>query len=233
MGWLGKILDSMDLVESDVDYLMGRGGKEETIKELGIKTWNSNIVDDSSIGDGFFRKEMGPSGSRIDGYIVIPFFSPMGEIIGLEARNHEKSIVDYRDQPSYWNPVTIGMNRYIKNIVRGGNIWIVEGVFDLFAMEWVIPVGDSVLATVRANIGKMLSKFLFRFSPSMSSVGGNVKLVYDNDDAGLKGTEISLCTLKKYGSFGRAIKYAGYKDPGEVWDSGGEGLLLDVFGKYR
>lgn len=223
--WLKNILDRMSLNEEDFEYLLGRGGKEETIKEFGIKTWDCKLVKESDIGDSNFTKINDKLGRRIDGTIVIPFYSPSGDVIGLESRKrNEKVVVDYRTLASKWNPVTIGMNKYFNDIMNGGSVWVVEGVYDLFAMEWVIPKGDAVLAMVRANISKNHAKF---FSRTFS----NVNLVFDNDKAGKEGTDIAVLTMRKYVAKCKVVKYS-WKDPGDIWDGGGESLLKDVFLRY-
>lgn len=224
--WLFSNLENMELHEGDFDYLLGRGGMEDTIHDLRIKTWDSNkCVHGLSIE---FVRMFGDKGERINGYMVIPFFSPSGEIVGIEARNVEKSVIDFRTGTANWSPIAVGINKYLEVIINNPRrVWVVEGIFDLFAIEWIIGPRDAVLSTLRANIGKSLARFMCR-------VGINdVHIAYDNDNAGISGSDISLKTLKKYGSGGRIVKYSsGYKDPGEVWDRGGSELLMDVFRKY-
>ena len=225
--WLSNIINSLLISDVNTDYLLSRGCKEENIKIMGIGEWKSNNIKDFPIGDGGFLKLMGKSGKRINDTIVIPFYSPNGDIIGLESRiPNTKDIIDYRTPSASWCPVTVGMNKYLNKMMSGCKVWIVEGIFDLFAMEWVIGKNDAVLATLRANVGKNLAKFFYRF-------GLSVNVVYDNDKAGKDGLDISLKTLKKYGVKCSAVSYNGFKDPGEIWDFGGEQSLIDVFGKRR
>ena len=63
-------------------------------------------------------------------------------------------------------------------IWSGGNVWIVEGLFDLLAMEWVVPETDAILGTFKAGMSHAHVEFLRRFCT------GLVNMVYDQDDAG-------------------------------------------------
>lgn len=211
----------LSIEEESLGYLFGRGAKEESIHELRCKTWR-----DFSDIQGIKLK-----GKIIDGWVIIPLYSPRGKLIGFEGRNTlEKGITQVRLQNSLWNPEWHGMrNSAMKKIWNGADIWVVEGIFDVFPLEWAIPDGDVVLGTVRARMSKKHIKFLQRFCE------GWVHLVYDNDDAGKKAAHGWVDDTGKY-RWGAAkkmknngIKYTietyPLKDPGEIWlNFGVEGI---------
>jgi DNA primase len=104
-------------------------------------------------------------------------------------------------------------------IWKGGTVWVVEGVFDLFALNWAVPDKDVVLASLRARLTKNHINFLQRYASS-------VNLVYDRDEAGRVGTHRALKDFRSNGIDGRDFPYNGGKDPGELWDRyGSQGLI--------
>jgi len=177
--------------------------------------------------DPAFREMAGRFGERFTGYAVCPVWSPRGTIIGFEVRNTQRKYIrDYRLPEAVWNPFFIGMRRALPKIWAGGDVWIVEGQFDLYPLEWAIPETDAVLATVRAKLSKWHLEFLRRYCK------GWVHMVYDRDETGLKATfgyetkegkrrMGALDALQRVGLKSRDVPFSGGKDPGDLWDQGG------------
>lgn len=219
--WLTKSLSACALTEDVEDYLLSRGAQPDSYEAMGASTW-SPPEDPAPCAD--FRKRYGPRGERIRGCLVVPFHTPSGNVVGFEARRTDKKwITDYRIMPeSKWLPVWLGTQKSMPKIWEGGHVWVVEGLFDLFAMEWVVPEGDVVLASVRAALSYAHVQFLSRFASF-------VHIVYDEDQTGQEGSEKALFFLHRVGVLCRAVRFHGGKDPGEIWDRSGEEGLRRVF----
>ena len=231
--WLDDSLSKMTLTEDVEEYLLGRGTKESTIESEGITTWKQT---DDVIPDQGFSDAYGSHGEKLNGYMVCPVRSPRGVLIGFEARNiHKKIIMDYRLPESKWTPFFIGTRSAIPKIWEGGDVWVCEGLFYKTALEWAVPQGDAVLATVTARLSGLHVEFLRRFCT------GWVNMVYDNDETGRKATIGwtdaesgkyrfgALDSLKKAGLKCRDVVYSGGKDPGVIWDTGGLPAIMAAF----
>lgn len=231
MTWLEEALSNCTLTEEVEGYLLGRGAKESTIEDEGIVTWKALTT---RAPDENFRKWYGSYGERIVGYLVCPVRSPKGALLGFEARSiREKRITDFRLPEAKWNPFWLGLQAGMQKIWDGGDVWIVEGLFDKCALEWAVPETDAVLASVRAHLTREHIEFLRRYCKGM------VHMVYDNDKTGRDATygymddtgkriPGSLDRLARVGLRCRDVPYSG-KDPGAVWDRGGAAAVRAAF----
>lgn len=230
--WLSDVLQAFSLTEDVETYLLGRGLKESTILAEGIVTGR---VLDNPVPDKNFRAICGSRGERLAGMLVCPVRAPSGALLGFEARSiHEKRILDFRLPNSKWVPFFLGTRKAMPAIWAGGDIWIVEGLFDLAPLEWVVPSRDAVLATVRAYLGHNHVEFLRRFCK------GHVHMVYDMDATGRKATKGwtdetgkrhpgALDLLHRVGLKCSDVTYSGGKDPGEIWSHGGLAAIQAAF----
>lgn len=234
--WLETALVSFGLSEEAEGYVLGRGLTEARVKEIGVVQWDSRVVVAPATDPAFTDKKKGhgPRGERLHGRLCFPIWSPRGHLLGVEARSWvgEKRVSQYLLPEAEWNPVFIGLTPAAMNrIWDGGEVWVVEGVYDMGAMEHVVPVTDVVLSTLRARVSPAHAEFLRRFCR------GRVGMVYDNDETGRKQTHGyidpatnkhrwgAVETLCRVGVRARDIPYRGGKDPGEIWErSGTEGL---------
>jgi len=233
MTWLADALSNCNLTDEVEGYLLGRGAKEQSIQREEIITWQSTEID---VPEPIFCKRYGARGEMLRGMLICPVRSPRGRLIGFEGRSiHKKFITDYRLPEAAWNPFWIGTSRAVEKLWKGGDVWIVEGMFDLFPLEWAVPPGDAVLASVRAHLSRSHVEFLQRLCQ------GWVHMVYDRDETGRiatvggidkHGKEIwgAMKTLKRVGLKCRDVPYTGGKDPGEIWDQGGQAAMVAVFG---
>jgi len=241
--WLQRVLDAgRGLPEELEGYLLGRALREDLIRELGAAVWT---LPGTPAPDPEFRERYGDQGQVLRDRVVFPFYSPRGELLGIEVRtwrwNEEKRITDYRLPEAHWNPVFIGLTpTTMQRLWKGGNAWVVEGVYDLSALERVTPQTDAVLATVKAGMSRSHVEF-FRRHIRDSQV---VNVVYDRDETGRKQTHGwvddttgkkrwgALSLLDGVGVKCRDVPYAGGKDPGEVWDHGGKAGLQQAFERF-
>ena len=211
---------------------------------MGLTTWTplAEPVED----EGFVRqfgtraeKSVGATrAERIEGWLICPFHSPRGRVLGFEARRVDrKEMSQFKLSPdAYWNPVFLGLGRAMPAILRGRDIWVSEGQFDLYALDWVIPEGDANLSSLTAHLTPSHVEFLWR----ASLLGCHVHLVYDNDESGRKGlygfTDDTgkdhwgaLKSLEWVGVSCVPVTYSGGNDPGAIWENGGEHALREAF----
>lgn len=230
--WLSTHLETLSLSEECEGYAMGRGASSDTIERLGLREWVPAATPAPSQN---FIERYGKYGEKLDGMVTIPLRGPTGTLIGIEARSRfEKRVSEFRLPESQWNPVAINTPRVAEALWKGGSAWVVEGVWDLAALEWCVPSRDAVLATLRAGLAHNTVEFLARFCTN------TVYMVYDNDETGRRATygwvdtqtgkhrpgAISLLT--KAGVRVVDYRYQG-KDPGDVWSKGGIDKLRHTF----
>jgi hypothetical protein len=233
--WLSEALKGCKLEESTEGYLLGRGAKEESYEDLRCVTWGHPYKEPPD-DEAFRARYAPPRGLNLYGWLVCPIYSPKGKVLGFEARNTErKALTEFLLPEAAWSPVWLGLTRAaMERVWAGGDIWIVEGLFDLFPLEWVVPPEDVVLGTLRARLTDKHVEFLRRFCT------GWVHMVYDRDEQGRKATHGwtdqtgrrrwgALDKLNRVGVSSRDVPYTGGKDPGEVWDKGGVGALRRAF----
>lgn len=230
--WLLDHLQTLDLGEDTEGYLFGRGAQQHVLDRLGIREWREA----STPAPGpHFSRLYGPKGHKLNGWVVIPLWSPSGALLGIEARSREvKKITEFRVPEASWNPVMIGAVDAAEKLWAGGSVWVVEGVYDLFAMSWVIPKEDAVIATLKAGLSKAHVSFFSRLCTN------RIYMVYDNDETGRKATYGWVDPTTQKRRFGALellqhenlhvvdYRYRG-KDPGEVWSSGGFRKLQTTF----
>lgn len=237
MTWLTEALKSMSLTENVGGYLFGRGAKEGIVQELGCVTWHADkpISDDAG-----WHKQCGPEGRGewLDGWLIVPLLGPRGQVLGFEARRTDiKKFSRWLMPEAAWNPVWSGLTpSAMQRLWDGGDVWVVEGTFDMFALQWAVPEKDIVLASVTAALNQRQVEFLRRFC-------GNdawVNMVYDNDEQGRNGTHGwtddegkfrwgALQKLEAVGIRCRDVKYSGGKDPGEIWERSGAAGIRAAF----
>lgn len=237
--WLHEALlvAAGELSEEARGYALGRGLKKALIEELRIGQWVSPNIESS---DPTFAEKNGPRGKSRSGWLTVPYWSPRGKALGVEFRTwdqEQKTVRDYRVGEAKFSPNFIGMAPSVLDKVwRGGDVWLVEGVFDL-ALAHVVPPRDAVLACGTARLTQPQLEFLLRFLDPAATV----HVAYDEDETGRKqltgyrddktGKWYSGVPdrLQKVGVRSRAVRYSGGKDPGEIWERGGKQALAKAF----
>jgi hypothetical protein len=241
--WLDEALASFSLTEDAEGYLLGRGVKESRIRDLGLVLWDSSRLP-TEAPDPAFRDSKtghGPRGERLDGKLCTSLRSPRGRLLGFEARawRGEKRVTQYLLPEAAWNPVLVGLTpTTMRRLWDGADVWVGEGLFDMSAMEHVIPARDVAFATLRARVSDHHAAFFRRFCR------GWVNMVYDNDETGRRQTHGytdaatnkhrwgALEILSRVGVRARDVPYRGGKDPGEIWDRGGAAGLRRAFAEH-
>lgn len=224
MNWLAEHLKELSLEEEHEGYLLGRGGKEESICRLGVRTWKP-LQEPAPSKD--FREKYGDFGGKLEGWLIWPLRSPVGRVLGFAGRQDPEETPNRFLLPEAdWNPIWTGLTpEVMTRIWAGVDIWVVEGLFDLLPLEWAVPEQDAVLGSERARLTDKHVEFLRRYC------GGRVILVYGNDDVGRHGIHgwVDDAGKKRWGDLQRlqslnisaeSRQYRG-KTPGEVWRQGG------------
>jgi DNA primase len=236
--WLNReiLRAAAELSEELEGYVLGRGLPERLMQEMRVGLC---MRAEDPAPDSTFRKRNGDYNQHRAGWLSIPLWSPRGKIIGVEYRrwDGEKEMRDYRIPESKWVPVFIGLTpSALQRIWDGGDVWLVEGVFDI-ALAHVVPEGDVVLGCGTARLSRPQTNFLARFLSSSSmvhvafdedEVGQKMVTGYTDDKTGKWVTGV-LGWLDRVHVNSRHVRYRGGKDPGEIWEAGGKPALLKAF----
>lgn len=212
--WLTQVLENSSLTGEAEGYLYSRGALEDTINKMGFVVWSPP---DEEAPHPDFQDRYGKRGEKLAGLLAYGLYSPAGDLIGVEARGIDRKWVTRFLLPAAaWNPVWVGVNIMMERIWSGAPVWLVEGVFDLLALQQV--VNDAILGSLRGRVTKKQCDFLERFAKE-------VRIMYDLDSTGREGTEHALENLRRREILCSSIRYSGGKDPCEVWEkTGTEGL---------
>jgi DNA primase len=223
--WLEEALAECTVTEEAHTYLMGRGASPEVIEEWGIKVWDPPF---SPCPQANLHEHYGKFFERFEGKVIYPLYSPKGLLLGFDSRHIDrKDDVRFLLPESRWNPVWIGMPSAMNRLWDGYDAVIVEGRFDVFAMQQLVEARKSkkaVLGSGPAHLSWKQADYLQRW------VKGHTYFAYDNDPTGKKGTEDALKNLDRREVSSSALRYGKPKDdPGLIWDGGGVEALEGAF----
>jgi DNA primase len=236
--WLNEsLLSAASSVSEAVEgYVLGRGLPERTFRNMGIGVWEPPATD-APFAD--FRQKFGARGEHVAGWLSIPVRSPRGALLGVEFRrwDGEKAVRKYHLADASWNPLFHGeWPVSLHKIWQGGDVWLVEGIFDM-CISRIVPDRDVVLATGGAAVSRQHLDFLSRFLSSKAML----RLTYDNDETGQRQatgfyddrTKRQVPSVpdrfRRVGVNCTVTRYAGGKDPGEIWERGGYSALRAAF----
>jgi hypothetical protein len=217
-----ELLAGIEWTDHASDYFLGRGA---TTAQAGI--WHLGEWAGADLPDPTFHKRYGQNGSRLLGWYCWPLRTPANVVVGLEFRNPDKKeIVKYLVEPdanphAIWTCTPDSFTR----VWQGNPVWLVEGIFDALALQWAVPNTDAILACGRANLTRKQAESLRRLGAPY------VHVVFDRDDAGQRGTEMAIKSLKAVNLRHDVVPYTGGKDPGEVWSKGGRTAVQAAFGQ--
>lgn len=235
--WLTQALEkSAQLIPEEAEgFVLGRGLPAWLYGEMRVGVWRTP---ETSSPDQKYAKLIGSSWEGREGWLTVPFWSPRGVVLGVEFRTIElqKKVWEYRLPSAKWNPVFMGLtSTTFQKIWEGGDVWLVEGVFDL-SLSHAVPERDVVLACGTAHLSANQLNFLVRFLSSSATV----HVCFDEDPSGRRAVEGYidddgkrrmgvLELLKRVHLRGRDVRYRGGKDPGEIWERGGKPALTTTF----
>jgi hypothetical protein len=244
--WFEEVLGQMGPDPETEGYLLGRGARPESIRELRLRTWEPPDRGWSA-DPSWQRFGREGRGEHLAGMLVAPLWSARGQLLGADFRSirGEKQLLRYKlpevrtagDKPKSWVAFFVGMlPRVARALWEGAELWIVEGLFDLLALQWVVLPGQQVLACGRAALDADQVTLLRRLC-SQGRLGlpraaqGRVYVALDMDKAGRRGAlgwrddagvhhRGIRDNLQELKLFAQVVTYLG-KDPGDLWDRGG------------
>lgn len=236
--WLTQaILESaFDLPDEAQGYILGRGLPKTLAEEMRVGVWRPPS---EASPDPVFNKRNGERGHYREDWLTVPMWSPRGVLLGVEFRTWEgeKEVRDYRLPEAKWIPAYMGLTpSALQRIWDGGDVWLVEGVFDI-SLQHAVPKTDVVLACGTARVSRSQMDFLARFLAPEA----RVHVIFDMDETGrrqIKGfTDEATgkwipgvpARLERVGIRSLAPEYRGGKDPGEIWEQGGRSALHESF----
>ena len=218
--WLRKGLQAP--LDAYKPYLTSRGVDSQS--SISFHSWSPH----DHVEDPRFKSMFGNTGERIKDHLIIPVTSPRGQIIGLEVRSidaeGQKKVLQYRTHHTQWNPYLLGCEKAFNALWEGNDLWIVEGVFDLIAVEKVVHPHDAVCSTLRAGMDSNTLSAIAQFYTPLSTI----YICYDNDETGRKKSSWLHKQMTSLGIRCVEWKYRG-KDPNEVWKAGGIQALKKLF----
>ena len=232
--WLtDHLISCSDSIPEDAEgYCLGRGLPSALLAEMQVGVWTPA---NQEAPDPVFRKRYGTRGGSLDGWISVPMWSPRGQVVGVEYRrwDGEKGSQKFYLPESSWLPVFTGLvPSALNRIWNGGDVWLVEGLFDL-AVAHAIPPKDVALACGGAKITPNQLSFLRRFMSDrawvhvcfdMDETGRNMTNGYVHPETGRRVWGV-VERLTRSGANARAVEYRGGKDPGEIWEQAGTRAL--------
>lgn len=214
-------LAGIDWSDKAEDYFLGRGAKAATAQAMQLGEWVG-----ADVADAEFCKRYGNGGETLLGWYCWPIRTVTNRLVGMEFRNPDQKKVikhllhDEADPHATW----VCHPDSFQRIWDGGAVWLVEGLFDMLALEWAVPATDAVLACGRASLNKKQAESLRRLAPPY------VHIVFDRDDAGQRGADFATKTLTNIGLRHGIVAYGGGKDAGELWSKGGKQAVIAAFG---
>jgi len=217
-------------VETLVNY--AKGGLDERVREA---LWTRGASEDQIdlLQIGYLNKELPPAeypadflewcwhGRKLADSFVFPLTNPLGEVLGFQFRGVERSST-YSDYfLTRAEPVYFGLGQAMPSIWEHEAIMPVEGVFDYFPTQRVVPYSVSTLtAKVSGNLLRACRRIVKRW-----------RFFYDNDAIGIR---VYSAFVKEYGGQFEEVRSVGYpigvklpngkaiKDPGDLWEAWGD-----------
>ena len=211
-----------------LEYLQGRGLREETIKEfdVGFSLPDFDKLTLYLLKSGFavkdieraglsFKTEKGSYIDRFRGRIMFPIFNHAGKNVGFSARILPR--LDKGDMGKYINSpetpifnkskILYGFNKS-KSLIRDEKVAVLmEGQMDIL-MSWQDGVRNAVASSGTALTAEHL-KVLRRYADDLI-------FCFDNDEAGLKAAERSIDLANNFDFGVKLLIIEDAKDPAEL-----------------
>jgi DNA primase len=223
MGWVDDLVSfskgNMD--ERVLEALWTRGVSSSQIELFQIGYIDKKLPDIQIPPE--FMKQFRNGESLEDSY-VLPLTNLAGEIRGLQFRPVDRSIKKYSDFfLTESEPVLFGLGQSMQYIWDTGSACIVEGGFDLFPVQRVLPFSFS---TITSKVREDLLRWLIRFVRKLY-------IFFDADSSGLRassdflnehGSKIELVRVLDYPR-GVTLNGKPVKDPADLWEAWGDDKL--------
>jgi len=204
-----SLLESPDTLEK----LWARGASNDQIQSfsLGVLTEGLPCECDPAFVAWFKR------GAPLEEAWVFPLTNTLGKVRGFQFRSTCPERKGYRTYLISKEEVALfGLAQTMSFIWASRQVFLVEGVFDVFPVQRVLP---WVLPTLTANVGVDLFRLLKRFVEA-------VWIGYDADSSGRRGAKHVATMFRNVGISTHVVNFpalpsAGVKDPSELWGAWG------------
>jgi DNA primase len=165
-------------------------------------------------------------GSKLDDVFVLPLTNTLGNVRGLQFRHVEQGRRGYMDYiADKGEAVLFGLAQAMPHVWEAGEVYLVEGAFDLFPIQRIIP---GTLATLTAHVSDPLLRVLRRLC-------SKIWLGYDMDPAGRRAShrfqkehgrdfEVQIVSYPQVAMLDGRLA----KDPGEIWEAWGDMRLREA-----
>jgi DNA primase len=223
MSWADDLVDYAqgNLDERVQEALWCRGVSPAQILEF--KLGHLDGILPSGVPPAF--REWAHDGSKLKDSYVLPLTNPLGVVSGFQFRSVTKSNKGYLD---YFlvrdEPVLFGLGQAIPHIWSMDSVCVVEGAFDLFPVQRVLPY---TISTITAKVTEDLLRWLFRLVRK-------VYLFYDADSTGRSACrefareyhpDFDLVQVMEYPRGVTLSNGKPVKDPADLWEAWGDDLL--------
>ena len=216
------------------EYLYSRNLNDEVIKEFGIglslgdrdiltKMLLKKFSEDDLFKSGLVNEGEYDLYDVYHNRIMFPLYSLNGQVIGYNGRVYngekENKYVNSKETPIFKKRELLYNYHRAKEFCRTSKkVIIVEGPMDVIRL-YTIGVKNVVAALGTA------------FGPEQAilirKLNSEVILMYDGDDAGLKGTKITIEELEKIGIQPKIVRLEDNMDPDEYILTKGSNMMLN------
>jgi DNA primase len=222
MSWADDLVEYAqgNLDERVLEALWGRGVSSEPNQIKEFKLGYLNGVLPAGVDPAF--RDWAHGGEKLRDSFVLPLTNALGVVTGFQFRSVEQSSKGYLDYFLVRDELVLfGLGQAIPHIWDTESVCIVEGAFDLFPTQRVLPY---TVSTITAKITEQLLRWLFRLVHK-------VYLFYDADSTGRSACrEFSI----EYRSDFDHLQILDYprgvllpsgkpvKDPANLWEAWGD-----------
>ena len=212
-------------------YLSSRLVTQDDIKKYELGYSSLFIVPKDSGPDWERFNDYSFKGRKFENKIIFPLKNAMGEVVGIGGRAiNEKIFKIFATDEAKYTGFFFGFYGALPYIFKENKVYVVEGFFDLLALQKILP---NTVATLNARLNDAQYQLL-RFYCD------NIIVFFDSDEAGDKGREKALAKNQggtaeimakisvKYLKLQSSLGFQGYKDPASYLESFG----LKAFRSY-
>ena len=217
-----------------LDYLHSRNISDDIIKEFGIglslkdrdiltKMLKSKYDDETLLKSGLVNEANLELYDIYHNRIMFPLYSLNGQVIGYNGRVYngekENKYINSKETPIFKKRELLYNYHRAKDECRiKKKIYIVEGPMDV--IRCYIAGVKNVVAALGTAFGSEQAMLIRKLNCE-------VILMYDGDDAGLKGTKITIEELEKIGIEPKVIRLEDNMDPDEYIQKKGVETFLN------
>jgi DNA primase len=197
-----------------LDYLVSREVTVEDINKYKIGYSKVVTAPESTDPDVITFREKTSKGFKMQNKIIFPFRDMMGQVYGMGGRAIDKKMFDiYATDRAKYEGYMFGLYEALPYIYKTGKVIVVEGLFDLMAVQKVFP---NSVAAVTSELSDSQYDVLTLFAET-------IIVMFDSDGPGQRGTESALKRKKTV-----SVSYGSYKDPASCIET----LKFDKFKTY-